>query len=188
MVDSYAMLADLVSNGRRTAVLKADSFDIQVRATALAADDDLLFVDVWLGDEVEHLGLVFDPRWAIPAVAQNHDRGLAYADLRTQLTDLDYVLGDVSDDRTLLADHVKNGRRTAVLQDDVGTWSLRAKVLLTEDEKLYVQLRIWYSERGFMHAVVDEAGTFITSVTGGTDKDTWDRLRGELSRRDIEVD
>jgi hypothetical protein len=187
-MDSYALLADPTSDGRRTALLKADMADIQARATALAAEDDLLFIDLWLGKDVEHFCVVFDSRWFLPAATADHDRRDAYAELRKQLDDLGYVLGDSDDDRTLMADHVQNGRRTAVLQDDAGTWSLRAKLLSTAEEELFVQLRLKHSERGFMHAVFTDAGTFVTSATGGTDKDAWDRLRGELGRRGIDVD
>jgi hypothetical protein len=183
-MDSYTLLADATDAGRRTAVLKLDGSWIQVRANVLAADEDLLFVDLWLGGAVKHLGLVFDSRWMLPASTQDHDRQVALDDVRGQLEVLGYPL-TLGENRPLLADHVA-GKRTSVLKDDDGVWELRAK-LLVEDDEQFVHLRLWYTERGYMHFVLRTDGTFVTEVTGGTDKDTWDRMRGELARHGVDV-
>ncbi len=85
----------------------------------------------------------------------------------------------------LLADHVTS-KRTSILKDPKGVWELRAKLLGGEDEE-FVHLRLWYIERGYMHVVLRTDGTLVAMVTGGTDKDTWDRLRGELARHGVDV-
>jgi hypothetical protein len=183
-MDSYTLLADATYDGRRTALLKLDGSEIQVRANALAADEDLVFIDLWLGGSIEHLGLVFDSRWMLPASTQDHDRQVALDDVRSQLDALGYPIR-AGEDRPLLADHVIS-KRTSVLKDDQSIWEMRAKVLADDDEQ-FVHLRLWYTERGYMHIVLRTDGTLVAMVTGGTDKDTWDRLRGELSRHGVDV-
>jgi hypothetical protein len=185
-MDSHTLLADSTSAGPRTVVVRSDKSKIQVRANALAAEVDLLLVDLWLGGDVEHLGLVVDSRWMLPATTESHDRQTMLDELRDRVGELGYPLLDDEKDRPLLADHV-TGKRTSVLKDDEGVWELRAKLLSGADEE-FVQLRLWYTERGYLHVVYRTDGTFVTSASGGNDKDAFQRLRGELGRHGVALD
>ena len=187
MTDSYALLADHVSDGRRTAVLKADTPDLSVRATVMASDADLLLLRIWLGESERYHYLVLDDRGFLPVRLHGLTHELLYPRVREELKRMGYVLGNTDEDYSLLADHVHNGRRTAVLQDDAGVWSMRVKVI-DADEDTYLQLRISHSQLGYIHVVVHEDGSLVAVATGGNDSDTWDRIRGELKRRGIDVD
>jgi hypothetical protein len=172
-MDSATLLADPTADGRRTAVLKdAAERGFQVRANALAAEEDLLLINLWLGGYLEHFGLIVDSRWMLPASAKTHSREELVTELREQLDTMGYPLV-AGEDRPLLADHVA-GRRTSVLKDDKAVWELRAKLLFDDDQdEEFIQLRVWYTDRGYLHIVYRTDGTFVAAV------------RGELARHDI---
>lgn len=51
-----------------------------------------------------------------------------------------------------------------------------------------MQLRLWFTDRGYLHMVSrTDDGAFVTSASGGTDKDAFERLNGELDRRGINI-
>jgi hypothetical protein len=187
MTDSYALLADPVSDSRRTPLLVTETGEFSVRATVLASDGDLLLVRAWLGNQTGYVYVVVNDRAFLPVQERGRTHEDVYSRVRGELDRMGYVLGCSDDDYSLLADRVHNGRRTSVLQDDIGVWSLRVKVI-HEDEDTYLQLRISYEQLGFIHIVLHEDASLVAMATGGTDSDTWDRVRGELGRRRINLD
>jgi len=62
---------------------------------------------------------------------------------------------------------------------------VREKVI-DDDEDLYLHVRV--SHRiGYFHVVLNEDGSIVAVTTGDNDSDAWDRMRGELKRRGIDV-
>lgn len=185
MTDSYALLADATTSGRRTSTLKADDRNYTVRGSVMHSDgEQLLLIRAWMHDK--YVYVLLDDRASVLATATGEDYDSTYQHIRDELERKHIPLSS-GDNEWLLADHVDGGRRTSVLKADDGAWSLRVKLLDTGDD-VYIQLRIEVYDIGYVHLVLHHDGAIVALVTGATDADAWGRLQGELRRRDIELD
>jgi hypothetical protein len=187
MTDAYALLADATTSpGRRTAVLKTHDEGYTVRGWVMQSDGrQFLLIRAWLWDK--YVYVVVDDRASILATATGETHPSTYQRIREELARKRIPLGEAHDEYGLLADHVDGQRRTSVLKDDVDRWSIRVKFIDTLDEDVYLQLRIWIAELGFAHLMLEGDGAIVALVTGATDADAWDRLRGEMKRRSVEL-
>jgi hypothetical protein len=186
VTDSFALLADPTTSGRRTAVLKTDDEGYTARGSVMHSDgSQLLLVRAWLFDKYAYVAL--DDRASILATATGEIHERTYDRIRDELERKRIPLGSRDDEYGLLADHVDGPRRTAVLKTDDEAWSMRVKLIDTGDDT-YMQVRIWSYELGYAHLVLHEDGAIVALVTGATDADTWNRLQGELRRRGVELD
>lgn len=188
MTDAYALLADATTApGRRTAVLKTNDEGYTVRGWVMHSDgSQMLLIRAWLYDK--YVYVVLDDRASILATASGEAHPSTYQRIREELERKRVPLGEPHDEYGLLADHVDGQRRTSVLKDDEGLWSVRVKFIDTLEEDVYLQLRISVAELGFAHLVLDGDGAIVALVTGATDADAFGRLRGEMKRRGIELD
>jgi hypothetical protein len=187
MTDSFALLADPVSRGKRTMVLKTSAADLSARADVMASDRELLLIRLWLGEDRRYVYLVLDASGSIPIIVRGLTDELTYPKVRRDMAEAGYRLRSRTDDCTLRADYSQEDRGVSVLRDDAGGWSMRVKALL-EGALTYVQVRVEHAQLRHCHLVVNEVGSLVAFVTGGNDADAWDRLRGELRRRGISVD
>jgi hypothetical protein len=186
MTDSYALLADPTTGGRRTAVLKSRDEAYTVRGWVMRSDErQFLLVRGWIFDK--YVYVLLDDRASILATATGEVHESTYQRIRDEVERKRIPLGARDDEYGLLADHVDGQRRTSVIKSDDDMWSIRVKLIETEDDNL-VQLRIWSNELGFAHLLLDDNGAIVALVTGGTDADTWGRLQGEMRRRNIDLD
>ncbi len=89
----------------------------------------------------------------------------------------------------LLAEE-SNGQRVSVLRSDDGRLAVRAKAYLPGDdeEESFVRLRASVRDFGDIHMVVSDWGRIVATVSGRSDSDADNRLRGELRRKGIELD
>lgn len=187
MTDSYALLADATTSGRRTAVLKTNDDGYSLRGWVMWSEDrQLLLIRAWLKYE-GYTYVLLDDRASILATATGEGHQDTYQRIREEMERKRIPLGPRDDEYGLLADHVDGQRRTSVLRSDDGMWSMRVKLMDT-GEKTYVQVRIEAYEVGFVHLVLHDDGAIVAMVTGATDADAWGRLQGELRRRSIELD
>src|SRR4051812_30429759 len=116
MTDSYALLAGLTTDGKRTAVLRSDEGDFSVRGTVMHADGrHLLLVRAWL-DEAHYTYVAVDDRGFLLAMVRGLTHELTYPALRKELERRGLNLDAQDNKYSLLADHVQNGRRTSVLR------------------------------------------------------------------------
>lgn len=186
MTDSYALLADPTTSGRRTAVLKTDDEGYSIRGWVMHSDgEQLLLIRAWMYDKYVYVLLDDRARLLATATGELHDS--TYQRIRDEVERKRITLSPREDEYGLLADHVDGQRRTSVLKADDDSWSMRVK-LLDAGEDVYLQLRIWMYDLGYTHLVLGHDGAIVALVTGATDADAWGRLQGELRRRNIELD
>ena len=186
MTDSYALLADPTTSGRRTAVLKTDDEGYAIRGWVMHSDgEQLLLIRAWMYDK--YVYVLLDDRASVLATATGEVHDSTYQRIRDELERKHIPLSSRDDEYGLLADHIDGSRRTSVLKADDGAWSLRVKLLDAGDD-VYLQLRIEVYDIGYVHLVLHHDGAIVALVTGATDADAWGRLQGELRRRHIELD
>lgn len=187
MTDSYALLADVTTSGRRTAVLKTDDDGYSLRGWVMwSGDRQLLLIRAWLNYE-KYTYVLLDERASILATATGGVHEETYQRIREEMERKHIPLGPRDDEYGLLADHVDGQRRTSVLKTDDGMWSMRVK-LVDAGEHTYVQTRIGVYEVGYAHLALRNDGAIVAIVTGATDADAWGRFQGEMRRRGIELD
>src|SRR4051794_32784902 len=158
MTDSYALLADATRSGRRTAVLKTEDEAYSIRASVMHSEDrQLLLVRAWLADM--YVYVLLDERAGILATATGERHEDTYERIRDEVARRKhYPLRARDDEYGLLADHVEGSRRTSVLKSDDDAWSMRVKLIKTDEDTL-IQARIWVGgEVGYAHLVLDADG------------------------------
>jgi len=147
----------------------------------------LLQVRVYI-DTLGFLHLALDGRGALLTTVIDARDGDATTILRKRLADEHGITLD-DDGWHLLADHVNGDRRTSVLRSDDCRLSLRAKVHFDEDgEEALVRLRLFIDGLGALQIVASDNGRVLASISGRTDSDAYERIRGELARKGIELD
>lgn len=182
MLDSFTLLADATTGGKRTSLLKSDDGRFQVRAR-LASVEDWSCLLIRATTSTGNVVVALDGLASILATSTGTDLTQAEGHAKEEI--LRKFASPSPKGDYLLADHVDGPRRTSVLKADTGGWSLRVKVLDTGDEHL-LQLRIELPRVGYAHVVLDQDGAVMALVTGATDSDAWSRLQGELRRREID--
>jgi hypothetical protein len=188
MTDSFALLANEVSHSRGSVVLGTDAVDISARADVIATDrGDLLLLRAWVGEARKYVYLVVDEQGFIVARVRGVGIAWAYDAAYKELARMRYTLPDRDENEELRAEPSHDGRRAAVLKDEASEWSLRVKAIRTWKETC-VHFRVEHAPLGFIHIVIHEDSRIVAVTTGGNDSDAWDRMRGELKRRRIDVD
>lgn len=189
-VDALTFRADATTPGtKRTALLRLEGRAETVRATVLWTDEDepLLMLRLWVGEEVGYTYYVVD-RWArvcVDATGPTHD---TVAPLIHERLAAKGIALKADEAETLLADHVDGSRRTSILRSEDDTIRLRAKLMLDESEyDDLLHLRAEFTERGFVHVVIDQQARLCAKSSGKTDSDTWTRIEGELNRMEYEL-
>jgi hypothetical protein len=169
-------------------MLHTDDDGYSVRATTMhATDGEMLLVRAWL-NYTGYTYVVIDDHARIVASITGGE-GTSHRDtdalIREELDRKGIELTD-AEEYSLLADHADDGRRTSVVKDDWGPWSMRVKTI--EEDDTYSQIRIEHVELGFVHLVLTSDGAIVAFATGRTDSDAWSRVQGELGRRGVVLD
>lgn len=180
-----SLLAEQSNTHVRTRVLYTEDELYSVRARAYYEPElTVLETSTKLGSLGYFISMVDSERNLLAFVCDYTEDGarkLAHAELERKGIKLTtHFVG-------LMAEH-SNGRRTSVLHTDDDELSIRAKVHYDDDgEGALIRIRAYVAPEGYIHIVVDDRGRLAAFVTGGTDADAYERVKGELKRRGYDL-
>lgn len=182
--------------------LLAEPTESNVRARTLRTDDDRFVFSVQVQEEPEgtylhshsylhglgYFHLFMDTEGGLYATAIAATDSAATEMVRKRIAD-EAGIELTHEGYWLLAEH-PNGKRRSVLTGNQERLSARAKAYIPEDdeEELLLRLRLYASEYGHVHVVISSYGRILALMSGRTDADVYNRIRGELARKGIELE
>lgn len=187
MPDSITLLARPTAPGeRRTTILTIDDDRVAVRAHLEAINGDpALILRVWETEPYHYTFVALDSWARLLGVQVGATLDEVMKNLVEDLKRKGHEFDARGDEHSLVAEHPRGTRRTAVLADDGSEIAVRAKQVINDEWEL-THLRAYLPEVGWVHLGLDESGVAAMS-TGRTDADGFDRFSGELARRGYEL-
>jgi hypothetical protein len=187
-MDSQTLLAEASSSHVRVRRLMTDDERYSLRVRVHDEPDGSL---LHLRPHIDGLGffhVVVDDEggYLTSAIAttDKHAAELVYERLRDEL-DIELTTEGYS----LLADHPNGNKRRSVLHTDDERLSARAKVYFDEDEEEHLlRIRLFIDGFGAVQLMLTDRGRMLAFITGRTDSDAYDRIRGELARKGVELE
>jgi hypothetical protein len=187
-MDSLSLLAEASSGNVRARSLRTDD---DAYALLVRVHDEpggtLLQLRAWL-NEFGFFHVVVDDEGCLVTSAVAETDGKATELVRRRLRD-EHGIELTTPGYHLLADHPNGSRRRAVLHTDDDRLSARAKVYFDEDgDETLLRVRLFVDGFGAIQLVLSDRGRIKALLTGRTDSDAYDRVRGELARKGIELE
>jgi hypothetical protein len=186
-MDSLTLLAVPTNSNVRARSLRTDDerFALAVQAHE-EQDATYLHLRAYLHD-LGNFHLFIDGDGGLYATAIDASDQLAGERLRKRVEE-EIGLEFTHPGSYLLAEH-PDGKRRSVLQSG-GYLSVRAKAYVPEDdeEESLLRLRVFVNGYGHIQLVISSYGRVLALMSGRTDTDVYNRVRGELARKGIELE
>jgi hypothetical protein len=186
-VDSLSLLAETSNTNTRPRSLRTDDnqYVLLVRVHE-EPDETLLQVRAHLGGVgFFHVFLDEQANQLAQAIAKTDEKATQL--VRQRLKD-EHGITLTTDGYHLLADHPNGPKRRSVLKTDDERFSARAKVHFDEDdEETLLRVRLYIEGFGAAQLVLSDHFRIRANISGRTDADAFERVRGELARQGIEL-
>lgn len=186
-MDSYSLLAETSSSNVRPRSLRTNDngYVLLVRVHEEPEETLLQVRAHLLGVGFYHVVLSTDGDLLAQAI---HKKDETATDLIRERLKTEHGVELTTPGYHLMADHPNGTKRRSQLKSDDECYSARAKVHFDEDsEETLLRARLYIHGFGTVQLVFSDRRRIRAFVSGRTDSDAFERVRGELVRKSIEL-
>jgi hypothetical protein len=186
-MDSLTLLAETSNTNVRPRSLRTDDREFVLLVRVHEEPDETLFQVRARLKDVGFFHVVLDEQANQLAQAIAWEDKNATKLIRQRLKD-EHGIELTTDGYHLMAEHPNGSRRRAKLQSDDERFSARATVHFDEDgEETLMRIRLYIDGFGATQLVLSDRCRIRANISGRTDSDAFERVRGELARQGIEL-